>query len=84
MMYQDEEPRFKNLYGQPSPDMSDFTAWGHFTQIVWKQTKEVGCYTYTCPDLANTGAKNSPFTVCNYLPAGNYAGEYADNVVRPN
>ncbi|KAJ5135642.1 uncharacterized protein N7515_004920 [Penicillium bovifimosum] len=84
MMYKDEEPHFQNLYGQATPDMSNFDAWGHFTQIVWKQTKEVGCFTYTCPDLANTGAKNSPFTVCNYMPAGNYAGEYADNVVRPN
>lgn len=83
-MYEEEEPLFAQFYGQASPDMSDFTEWGHFTQIVWKSTKEVGCFTYTCDYLDTAKASNSPFTVCNYSPPGNYGGEYADNVLAPS
>ena len=37
---------------------------GHFTQIVWKDTKKVGC-----------GVAGS-FAVCRYQPAGNFLGLY--------
>lgn len=39
---------------------------GHYTQIVWKDTKEVGC----------ASAKNGPrqVWVCEYGPPGNYIG----------
>jgi hypothetical protein len=40
---------------------------GHFTQIVWRDTKEVGC------GVAN--GNNSEFWVCYYTPPGNYVGE---------
>ena len=40
---------------------------GHYTQIVWKDTEEVGC------GVARTG--NREFWVCNYNPPGNYIGE---------
>lgn len=106
MFYNGEEPLYASFYGQ-EPDMSNFEAWGHFTQIVWKDTTEVACVTYDCTDandglgLLNTGDGVSPyFTVCNYkgpgkaqliliqaIPAnsapGNYAGEYAANVLAP-
>ena len=82
MMYTDEAPYFTNLYGEANPDMTNFDKWGHFTQIVWKATTEVGCATVDCSDLGNVGGP-SPFTVCNYGSPGNYAGEYADNVLRP-
>lgn len=50
---------------------------GHYTQIVWRDTKRIGCATQTC-------TKNSPFGaqwptwqlwVCNYAPPGNYIGQ---------
>ena len=41
---------------------------GHYTQIVWKSTTEVGCGKAYCPD-------NSQVWVCNYAPAGNYVGQ---------
>lgn len=41
---------------------------GHYTQIVWKNTTEVGCGKAVCSD-------NSQFWVCNYTPPGNYVGE---------
>lgn len=71
-------------YGN-EPDMGDFHRWGHFSQIVWKDTQEVGCATVHCPGgLANTGSGIMPyFTVCNYKPVGNMAGEYGANVLQP-
>ncbi|KIY46361.1 hypothetical protein FISHEDRAFT_75698 [Fistulina hepatica ATCC 64428] len=45
-------------------------------------TASVGCLLVLCDDLENLGS-NSSFTVCNFHPAGNYAGEYADNVGEP-
>ncbi|MBA3004725.1 MAG: SCP-like extracellular [Desulfurivibrio sp.] len=41
---------------------------GHYTQIVWQNTKEVGCAKAVCDD-------NSQVWVCNYGPAGNVVGQ---------
>ena len=37
---------------------------GHYTQVVWKGTKEVGCAMAVCDN-------NAQVWVCNYFPAGN-------------
>lgn len=42
---------------------------GHFTQIVWHESKEVGCAMAACPDQSQIWA-------CNYSPRGNYIGEW--------
>ncbi|KAL2835692.1 hypothetical protein BJY01DRAFT_223253 [Aspergillus pseudoustus] len=71
LMYNDEAPYFENLYGEASPDMSLFEKWGHFSQIVWKGTTQVGCATVVCDSLGNVDSASSvPFTVCNYSPPG--------------
>lgn len=85
MFYNGEEPLYAAFYGQ-EPDMGNFEAWGHFTQIVWKDTTHVACYTTTneCSKLDGAGGGVSPyFTVCNYKGPGNYAGQYAANVLAP-
>ena len=41
---------------------------GHYTQIVWRETTEVGCAYQQCSD-------KSQLWVCNYNPPGNYIGE---------
>ena len=41
---------------------------GHFTQVVWKQTRSVGCGRAVCPD-------KSHIWVCNYDPPGNLLGQ---------
>ncbi|KAL8757820.1 MAG: hypothetical protein Q9199_001942 [Rusavskia elegans] len=86
-------------YGSDSPDMSNFHAWGHFSQMVWGSTTKVGCYSYNCNPagkmdldcnpatgqsyLGKTGCGTSGsgmypvFTVCNYSPPGNFAGQYS-------
>ena len=43
---------------------------GHYTQVVWADTRKVGCSYRTCDDLG------SQVWVCNYYPAGNFNGEY--------
>lgn len=45
----------------------------HFTQIIWKDTKEVGF------GISNKG--NKYFIVANYYPPGNFLGQYSTNVL---
>jgi pathogenesis-related protein 1 len=40
---------------------------GHYTQIIWKDTTEVGCAVQTC----TAGGKQTDVWVCRYSPAGN-------------
>ena len=73
LFYNGEVGWYDGLYGQAQPSMSNFDHWGHFSQIVWKGTTQVGCYTKDCSGqgLANTGGNVSPyFTVCNYKSPG--------------
>ncbi|KDP43810.1 hypothetical protein JCGZ_23018 [Jatropha curcas] len=41
---------------------------GHYTQIVWKSTRRIGCARVVCDD-------GDVFMTCNYDPPGNYIGE---------
>ena len=49
---------------------------GHYTQVVWRDTRQVGCASVVCNS-------NSPFQghpqwriwVCDYAPPGNYVGQ---------
>ncbi|WOH01188.1 hypothetical protein DCAR_0520569 [Daucus carota subsp. sativus] len=41
---------------------------GHYTQIVWKTTRRVGCARVVCES-------GDVFMTCNYDPVGNYVGE---------
>lgn len=49
---------------------------GHYTQIVWRDTTQVGCAKVTCDSLANQDQLGrADLWVCNYLPGGNIVGE---------
>jgi uncharacterized protein YkwD len=47
-------------------------ATGHFTQLVWIQSRRLGCGSARCGDLR--------VWVCNYDPPGNFEGLFAENV----
>jgi uncharacterized protein YkwD len=44
---------------------------GHFTQVVWKGTTQVGCAQATCSINSGSGPKQGTLWVCKYSPAGN-------------
>jgi len=41
---------------------------GHYTQMVWFTTTEVGCAVYQCDSII--------LVVCNYNPTGNWVGKH--------
>jgi pathogenesis-related protein 1 len=59
------------LYKFPDGGFSMQT--GHFTQLVWRDTKHVGC--------GHTQCNGNDIWVCEYDPPGNYDGEYRANVL---
>ena len=73
---QDVRPGFvTDVWGRESADFQVETnscppgkTCGHYTQIVWRSTREVGCAVRVC------GAKDQIW-VCQYRPAGNVFGE---------
>ena len=52
-----------------------------FTQVVWKSTTTLGCGYASCG--ASFIIPGGVFVVCRYSPAGNYLGEFAQNVFPP-
>lgn len=78
--YRYERPGF-NKQGS-----SQETQTGHFTQIVWKETKELGCGWAICPN-----SQYKTILVCRYSPPGNAsdlgkngeAAAFTRNVPRP-
>ncbi len=68
----DEEP----LYDYNNPGYSSET--GHFTQVVWNGTTEIGCgFVSNCPGDYDT------IWVCQYAPAGNILNQFLENVFPP-
>jgi len=47
-------------------------ATGHFTQMVWKSSNEIGCAQVSC--------SGGQFFACEYFPRGNVVGEFLQNV----
>jgi pathogenesis-related protein 1 len=43
---------------------------GHYTQVVWRGSTELGCGVGTCKN----GALTEDIWICNYAPAGNFIG----------
>ena len=46
---------------------------GHFTQVVWKNSQQIGCG-------VGCGSSTYCYVTCNYYPAGNYLNSFASNV----
>jgi hypothetical protein len=56
----------KDYHGAPCCSVAGEPVTGHYTQMVWRDTKEVGC-------AIASGAHN--VLVCRYSPPGNYIGK---------
>jgi len=65
-MWYDEVAHYK------FPDGGFSMATGHFTQVVWRGTRQVGCGQSHCKDM--------DIFVCEYDPPGNWEGQYRENV----
>ncbi|KAJ7249309.1 CAP domain-containing protein, partial [Mycena rebaudengoi] len=50
----------------------------HWTQVVWKETRELGCAVATCPVGSIFEPEYGPtqYYVCEYSPPGNVDGEF--------
>jgi pathogenesis-related protein 1 len=48
---------------------------GHYTQVVWRHTRRVGCAVASCTGGSPLKAKDWMLVVCNYDPPGNVVGE---------
>lgn len=59
-------------YDYSNPSYSSAT--GHFTQVVWKGSTQLGCGIKNC----NNAWGN--YVICSYSPAGNVIGKFPDNV----
>lgn len=60
-------------YSDSNPVFSEIT--GHFTQVVWKATKEVAC-------AVQPSCAGGKMWVCHYSPQGNVQGEFAQQVTK--
>ncbi len=60
----------KEFYRGGKIRSSKVAKYGHYTQIVWYNTKYVGCGMAKCKN-------GHQIWVCNYYPAGNFLGEKA-------
>jgi hypothetical protein len=69
-------------YDYSHPGFSEAT--GHFTQVVWKATKRVGC-AWNQQKCTKTGGFTFHKLVCEYDPRGNIVGgdNFKNNVPRP-
>lgn len=52
----------------------------HFTQVVWKGSQQVGCAVQECSGIFASSFGPAKYYVCEYSPAGNVIGEFAQNV----
>ncbi|KAG2446753.1 hypothetical protein HYH02_008314 [Chlamydomonas schloesseri] len=63
-------------YGASQP--ADWHAVGHFTQLLWAASSDLGCAAATC---AGSDGQPAMMHVCRYYVPGNVEGEYANNVL---
>ena len=68
-------------YNYASPGYSDKT--GHFTQVVWKGSTQVGCGAAQGTATVDGTQYNAFYVVCQYAAAGNEQGKFPDNVLQP-
>lgn len=70
-----------SAYDYNNPVFSGTT--GHFTQVVWNNSTQLGCGAAQGTKTINGTNYNAFYVVCQYAPAGNVQGQFATNVLKP-
>jgi uncharacterized protein YkwD len=70
-----------SAYDYANPGFSGKT--GHFTQVVWKNSTQLGCAAAQGVKTIQGNEYNAFYVVCQYAPAGNVSGQFSDNVIEP-
>ncbi len=68
-------------YSYANPGFTAST--GHFTQVVWKSSTQLGCGTAQGTKTLNGTQYKAFYVVCHYAPAGNVTGQFPANVLQP-
>jgi len=68
-------------YDYRNPGFSPET--GHFTQVVWKNSTQLGCGAARGVKTLQGTQYNAFYVVCQYAPAGNVIGQFPENVMAP-
>ncbi|NXM19361.1 PI16 inhibitor, partial [Ploceus nigricollis] len=48
---------------------------GHYTQVVWSSTHQIGCGAHFCEKIDGLETEDMHLLVCNYYPPGNMKGK---------
>ncbi|AFZ26025.1 Cysteine-rich secretory protein family [Cylindrospermum stagnale PCC 7417] len=70
-----------SAYNYANPGFSSQT--GHFTQVVWKSSTQLGCGAAQGTKTINGTTYKAFYVVCQYAPAGNMQGQFPANVLQP-
>ena len=70
-----------SAYNYSNPVFSSAT--GHFTQVVWKSSTQLGCGAAQGTKTMNGTKFKAFYVVCHYAPAGNVQGQFSANVLKP-
>jgi hypothetical protein len=74
------------IYQPPPPGQglpNNFLGVGHMTQLLWKDAKEVGCYSVDCSNKVKAGNVGyGDMVVCNY-DKGNVSNQFREKVPYP-
>ncbi|KAL3267376.1 hypothetical protein HHI36_011507 [Cryptolaemus montrouzieri] len=73
-LWYDEVQNFDNEWVNETDDRGPDVVVGHYTQMVWAETSEIGCATTYYTSVANDTTWHHLLLVCNYGPGGNYLG----------
>ncbi|NES22861.1 MAG: secretion protein [Symploca sp. SIO3E6] len=68
-------------YDYANPGFSAGT--GHFTQVVWKNSTQLGCAAAQGVKNFQGNEYNAFYVVCQYKAPGNVSGQFPDNVMAP-
>ena len=65
----------KSDYNCPNNSCAPGAMCGHYTQVIWRSSTQVGCAIHTCASGSPFGSGPWRFLVCRYMPAGNFVGQ---------